>query len=110
MGQFIVIILVIIILIVSFVYFGGSQVAEPDNDLQEGEIKEPNPVIKSYNNGSSANSSEESDSLPASEASPIIQTYIVIGPKQGEIIETNRVVFEFMAKVSPLEGNSRVFF
>lgn len=41
----------------------------------------------------------------------LINTYITAGPEEGEIIEeTNRVIFEFEAKISPKETEGRVSF
>ncbi len=54
---------------------------------------------------------EPAEKEKAEEPSIFINTYITAGPSEGEIIEgTDRITFEFEAKIFPEETKERIYF
>lgn len=96
--------IIIISALVVFSYFG--QPPKQEEELLKAEIQETLPQSQ----GSVAVTKPV---VKPAEVKPAISvnTYITTGSEEGEVIEeTNRVVFEFKAKISPEETEGRIIF
>ena len=104
--------IIIAIALVGYFYFGqlpkqgeGLPSEQPEEPLPE--TKESFPTKTQTFLGSVKSATEPPESKPTIS----VNTYIVSGPKEGEVIdETNKVTFEFKAKVSPEETEGRIIF
>lgn len=100
----------------------GGFLTKLKNVLKSGESipdSDPSPIPSySPSSNSSPNSDPGPDPGPDPDPSPpptepvvSINTYITSGPEEGEIIEeTNRITFEFRARVSPEETEGNIIF
>lgn len=111
--QPIVVFIILAVILGGYFYFGQTP-------KQEEELPQPQEILTQAQEGAPAKtqtflkSAEPAESVSEpSESEPTISinTYIVSGPKEGEVLEeTNKVVFEFKAKVSPEETEGRISF
>ena len=110
--QPIVIFIIITVALVGHFYFG--QLLEQEEELpleQPGEplpeTEESVPTKTQIFSGSVKSAAEPSKSKPTIS----VDTHIVSGPKEGEVIdETNKVAFEFKAEVFPEETEGQITF
>lgn len=129
--QPIVVFIILAIILGGFFYFGQLPKQEEEEIPQAQEapsqIKESVPIEAQTFLGAVGSAlkpvtkpTPESAPKPTTESTPksteteptiSINTYIISGPKEGEVIdETNKVTFEFKAKVSPKETEGRITF
>lgn len=105
--------IIIVSALVVFSYFGQPPTQEElfKAEIQEtlpqaqGSVTAAKPVVKP--------AEVKPTEVKPTEVKPTISvdTYITSGPEEGEVVkETNRVVFEFKAKVSPEETEGRIIF
>jgi len=74
------------------------------NEESSTNLEGPTPKVKTKNPTSSTNN-------PTQNLGVSINTFIIGGPEEGEIIEeTNRVTFEFSYRTSPTDTKSRITF
>lgn len=110
--QPLVVFIILAVILGGFFYFGQTPEQEeelPSEQLEETlpETKESVPVKTQTFLGSVKSATEPPETKPAIS----INTYITSGPKEGEVInETNKVTFEFKAKISPEETEGRISF
>jgi len=102
--------IIIVVALITFSYFGQPAKQEEElPQLQETltQAQESAPAKTQTFLKSAESVTEPKETEPAIS----INTYITSGPEEGEVIEeTNRVVFEYKAKVSPEETEGRVMF
>ncbi len=105
--------IILAVILGGYFYFG--QTPEQEEKLLKAEIQETLP--QAQGSVAAAKPAVKPVVKPAevkpTEVKPTISvnTYITSGPEEGEVIEeTNRVVFEFKAKVSPEETEGRIIF
>jgi len=102
--------IIIAVALVGYFYFGqllkpGEELPQPQETLTQ--TQESAPAKTQTFLGSVKSAAEPPETKPAIS----INTYITSGPEEGEVIEeTNKVTFEFKAKVSPEETEGRIIF
>jgi hypothetical protein len=100
--------IIIVILLVAVVYF-----SQPSKQGEEATPQPKETILQIQRSVPVKNQTFLRSVKPAQELKPAISidTFIVSGPKEGEIInETNEVVFEFEAKLSPEDTKGQVTF
>ena len=110
--QPIVVFMIIAIALVGYFYFG--QLPKQGEELPSEQPGEPLPETKESvptKTQTFLGSVKSATEPPKTKPTISVNTYIVSGPKEGEVIdETNKVTFEFKAKVSPEETEGRIIF
>jgi len=102
--------IIIAVALVGYFYFGqllkpGEELPQPQETLTQPQ--ESAPAKTQTFLGSVKSAAEPPETKPVIS----INTYITSGPEEGEVIEeTNKVTFEFKAKVSPEETEGRIIF
>jgi hypothetical protein len=101
--------MIIAVALVGYLYIGQlSKQAELPSEQPEEPLSETKESVSTKTFLGSVKSATE-PSEPKSTIS--INTYIISDPEEGEVLEeTNRVTFEFKARVSPEETEGRVIF
>ena len=118
--QLIAVFIIIAIALVGYFYFGqlpkqGEELPQPQETLTQTQESAPAKIqtfLESAKPATEPKESKPSEKKPPETKPAIsINAYITSGPEEGEVIEeTNKVTFEFKAKVSPEETEDRVIF
>lgn len=117
--RFIIVFLIIVALVATFSYFkngeGNSQIGENSSPAQESSQTKPSgPKPGSKSPGQTTHLELAKASVASSikeEPDFLIDTHIIFGPKEGEIIEdTNKITFEWLAEISPKDPKKRISF
>jgi len=104
--------IIIGIALLGYTYLG--QILEPAKELSSEELEET--LVQTQTGTPARTQTFLSPAKPTTEPSASkpaisVNTYITAGPEEGEVIdETDRVVFEFKAKVSPADTEGRIIF
>ncbi len=111
--RLILVLFAIIAAIVVFSYLGQFLTNE-GKDSQQGALpqtQENIPQQQSPEKQTFTRSAGSAAIVKPKQPAVLINTYITFGPEEGEIIEeTNKVTFEFEARISPDEIKNRVYF